>query len=91
MSTPNLDAHTDTCRTCRAPIVWATTRNGTPMPVNATPHERGNVLLNEHQGRLYAGVLGRNTASGARAAGRTLYLSHHVDCPHADQHRKTRA
>ncbi|WP_158884074.1 hypothetical protein [Amycolatopsis anabasis] len=89
--TTNLDRWRGTCGTCGAPILWATTRAGKPMPVNPEPApERGNVLLAVQDGQLVAGVLRRNQAAGAHDAGLVLHTSHFTDCPHADQHRRSR-
>lgn len=46
-----LDAPTSRCESCRAEIVWATTSNGNPMPVNANPSpQSGNVTLSRERG-----------------------------------------
>lgn len=88
MNLDDLTKHHDTCRSCRARIVWANTNNDKPMPVNAAPAASGNVLLAEVGGRLLATVLGRGQAAGARDHGVPLFLSHFKDCPNADLHRR---
>lgn len=80
----------DTCTTCDDPILFATTTDGESMPVDAEPHERGNVLLTRQGGKLKAGVLGPGKAAGARAAGYKLHRSHFATCPHANVHRRAR-
>lgn len=46
-----LDAPTSRCESCRAEIVWVTTSNGNPMPVNANPSpQSGNVTLSRERG-----------------------------------------
>lgn len=81
---------TEKCRSCSAPIIWTTTANGKPMPVNAMPSATGNVMLGCDHGKTTAEVLGRNRAAGARDNGVPLHVSHFVDCPHAKAHRRTR-
>jgi hypothetical protein len=38
---------TSLCRqpTCALPIVWATTANGSPMPIDAEPNPAGNLAV----------------------------------------------
>lgn len=85
-----LDAPTSRCESCRAEIVWATTSNGNPMPVNAAPSpQSGNVTLSRERGRLVATVLGKQQAARMRATrALPLHLAHFVDCPNANQHRR---
>lgn len=78
----------ESCRSCGASVVWATTDNDRPVMVNIKPTPLGNVVLGMHGGKLRASVLGRNQAVGAREHGKELYAFHFVDCPDADQHRR---
>lgn len=79
------------CESCAAPIVWAVTaRAKKPMPVDRTPSDKGNVLLAVDNGRLVAGVLGRNQAAGVRDRGESLHLSHFATCVYASRHRRRR-
>lgn len=74
------------CNYCRARILWLTTPKGARMPVDAQPHERGNVAVDGAR----CVVLGRTQAAGARAAGRPLHRHHKLTCPHADRWSKPR-
>lgn len=73
-----------TCRSCKAPLIWATTEGGKLMPLDAEPSERGNVLLQGTQAR----VLDRELAVAYRAQGTPLYLSHFAECPDREKFRK---
>lgn len=76
---PDLNTPT-TCNYCSAEILWLRTTTGKLMPVDARPDpERGNVLRHGDRG----GVLGKNQAAAARAAGTPLRLHHAVSCPFA--------
>ncbi len=78
------------CPACGAPVLWAETSTGKPLPVNPAPApERGNVALAVHGGQLVAGVLRRNQAAGARDHGRPLYTAHAPDCV-PPRHGRTR-
>ncbi|MGW0043453.1 hypothetical protein [Rhodococcus sp. NPDC003348] len=89
MTALDLGDRTEPCRSCRAEIVWTTTRDGNLMPVNARPSNAGNVAIQKAGTVLHAGVVPPRQARAMRAAGVDLYLSHHVDCPDADQWRTT--
>lgn len=92
-STPDtFAAFRDTCGSCAAPILWATTTGRKRMPVNATPSPQGNVLLEigRADNELAAAVLNRGQAAGARDRDVPLYRSHFADCKHADRHRRRR-
>lgn len=83
------------CSSCPAPVVWAVTASRKAIPVNPTPSNTGNLLLElqpvEGQpDHLVAHTLRRNQISGARAAGQLLYRTHFTDCPRAAQHRRPR-
>jgi hypothetical protein len=69
------------CSSCDAPILFAPTEYGKPMPLDAAP-----VLL---EGTYEIGVDGvaRFVSAGARE-GKTLYLPHFATCPNADAHRR---
>ncbi|PXY17364.1 hypothetical protein BA062_37785 [Prauserella flavalba] len=76
------------CKSCRARILWATTRDGERMPVNADPASNGNVLLALQDGQLAAAVLTAGQARMSRARRIPLRLAHFATCPKADHHRR---
>lgn len=72
------------CRSCDAPVVWATTSNGKAMPVDAEPSEDGTVeLAQDVHGRAVATVL-----TGPSLLGGPLHTSHFARCPEADRWRQ---
>lgn len=74
---------TDTCRSCGARIIWATTEHGRAMPVDAEPSEHGNVELRSRAADPLAVVVSKE-----RRAGRTdLRTSHFTTCPQRDRWR----
>jgi hypothetical protein len=80
------------CRSCGADVVWVTTEAGKRMPVDASPHPDGNVLLlppdtRDVSSTPRASVLGPLEVELATAA---LHRSHFATCPHADAWRRSR-
>lgn len=83
---------------CKAPgcgqeVVWVETRGaGRAMPVDAKPHEDGNVVIDYDAKPVpLATVIARKPQlSALRAAGVPLYVSHFATCPKADQFRRAR-
>lgn len=75
-------------RGCTAQVIWATTANVRPMPVDVEPVADGNVLLSWVNGTVRAEVIGAR--GQARLFGRTRYRSHFTSCPDADRFRKPR-
>lgn len=73
------------CRSCHAPIVWATaSATGKPMPVDREPSPVGNVMLmGLHRGGCEAIVLAGDKLAAARYGGHNLHLNHYVTCPDA--------
>ena len=69
------------CNTCGAPIAWARSTNGKPMPLNGTPTLGGNIELDAH------GVA--HVVKPEPSVPR--YTSHFSNCPQASGHRKARA
>lgn len=84
------------CSSCRRPIVFAVTRLGRAMPVDATPSPtRGNVTLAIGRAAaadaprlLVADVLTGRELESARAQERPLYVAHFATCPNAAKHRR---
>lgn len=70
------------CRSCRAPIFFATTaKNGRPIPINVTPK---NMLRLEERA---AGEDGLNTPHYV-AHVEQVWEPHHATCPNAADWRK---
>jgi hypothetical protein len=74
---------TDTCRSCGAPILFALTATGRPMPIDRDAVlVDGNVVLGtDDSGRPTARIV---------AAGEGTHRSHFATCPKADEHRRRR-
>lgn len=90
------------CRSCNAPILWATTEKGKAMPLDIEPVENGDIRLEERSVAAYGGgtivreqiVLTAVYAANAdseqeRSLGDVpRYVSHFATCEFADHHRK---
>jgi len=72
------------CRSCGTAMIWAESRSGKPMPLDAHPAPNGNVLLLDG----VAHVLAIDEADMLRRRQIPLYLSHHATCPHGAKWRK---
>jgi hypothetical protein len=66
----------NTCRSCGAEIVWAVTDTGGRIPLSKASEQKRFVL---HEG-----------VKDPIARMQPTYVTHFVDCPDADEHRKTR-
>jgi hypothetical protein len=78
-----------TCRSCGAPILWATVElSSTRMPVDADPAPEGNVLIRREPGRIWARVLGGAELRQARHEHESLHRSHFATCPDAADWRR---
>lgn len=71
-----------TCKSCGAPIFWAKTVNGKPMPLDAEPVLDGRIIL-EGQTAIVVG-------SAYVRDGTARYDSHFATCPNARSHRRAR-
>lgn len=69
------------CRSCGAPIIWAKTKSGKRIPLNADPDPAGNVMLEDG----IAVVLGKGAAPGPTVR---RYTSHFANCGQAGLWRK---
>jgi hypothetical protein len=78
------------CRACKAPIVWARTEHGRPMPLDAEPDSGGNITLTRSAGRLVAVVLVPAVLEALRDGGerRLFYRSHFATCPYGNEFRR---
>ena len=77
-------ANESKCKSCGAPLLWARTRWGNTIPLDALPHPAGNVRLHRDGTAEVLGPSGRLDAKGP------LYRSHYVSCPDAEKHRRRR-
>jgi hypothetical protein len=77
---------TTPCKGCGKPVIWATTANLRPMPVDPEPAAEGNVVLM----RLGLGVRAEVITNPGRLFGRRTYVSHFVTCPKAAEFRRPR-
>jgi hypothetical protein len=73
------------CRSCDAPIIWATTPTGKAMPIDAEPVEGGNVVIFDGPEGPLAVV-----THASQAPDKARYRAHFASCPNASQHRKQR-
>jgi len=71
------------CRSCGAPIIWALTKSGKPMPV--TRRDGGNVELEPVSDDPSDGFTARIVPDGCGA-----YVSHFATCPQAKRWRNPR-
>jgi hypothetical protein len=72
-----------TCRTCEADILWARTRAGESIPVDAVPRPDGTLVLHgEPPNRLALPRLPLDSEP--------FYASHFATCPNADKFRRAK-
>jgi len=74
------------CRSCKAPILWATTKNGESIPLDPDPTPDGNLILMASGVALVRAKTDQSTLPGFDDAPR--YVSHFSTCPQADEWRK---
>jgi len=87
----------DVCRACKAPILWAITKDGKRAPITADPTPNGNVLVYRDRLKALASSLPADTLHARTFAGFALdelraqevpmRLNHFADCPEADTFR----
>lgn len=88
-----------TCRSCNAPIRWATTERERSIPIDPDPRPDGNIELVEEHHRTIARVLTaarraelEQAILAANRDGQTfplnLHVSHFTTCPKAAAHRR---
>lgn len=70
------------CRTCRAPIIWASSYGGARIPMDADPNAGKFALHMDEHGTVHADM------TEAPASGEPRYTSHFATCPDAEQHRR---
>jgi hypothetical protein len=76
----------DVCRACKAPLIWAITKDGKRAPITREPKPDGNVLVfrtvtpGPVQARVFAGL----ALDELREQGVPLRLNHFADCPNRE-------
>ncbi len=79
------------CRSCGAPIIWAKTEAGKPMPLDIQPSPSGTFTIRHADGRAWRGNLHEELQAIHKSKIKDLgpwYTSHFATCPNANQHRK---
>lgn len=81
-----------TCRSCKAPIIWARTKKGRDIPLDAKPSPQGNMAFVEgvdHAGNQTRLAVQRKAAPMQAALGlEVLYMPHHATCPQGKEWRR---
>lgn len=72
----------ETCKSCKALVLWALTKGGKRQPVDAAPASTGNLILEQRSGTLVSRVADLFDPPGDR------YMPHHATCPDAEQWRR---
>ena len=81
------------CRSCRAPIIWARTERGKKMPLDTpgkTPDELPNGTTFVLRERDHPDGPLAMAASTVAFPDELHYLSHFATCPDRDEHRRPR-
>jgi hypothetical protein len=77
------DYPTEPCRSCGALVIWCTTTNGNPAPIDAEPAPDGNVRLEPRDGRgPLARVLTKAELAGTSFGATGLRKNHFATCAH---------
>lgn len=66
------------CRSCNAPIIWAATRGGRRIPLDAKPTKRAVFAVDDPSASRTVDVV-------------DAYTTHFETCPNASQHRRPRS
>jgi hypothetical protein len=75
------------CKSCGAPVRWATLPSGRAAPLDAEPSEDGTIALADDP--RFGSVL-RKEQRAKLPAGTLLYRSHFGTCPAANELRRAR-
>jgi hypothetical protein len=79
------------CRSCGAPILWAVTTGGKPIPLDAEPDAGGNVLMTGARvgtARGFAPEVRVEAGPPLFPDDSPRFMPHHATCPQADRWRK---
>lgn len=84
----------DVCRACKAPLIWAITKDGKRAPITAEPKPNGNVLVYRDRLKALASGMPEDTLHSRTFAGFALAelraqevplrLNHFADCPNRE-------
>jgi hypothetical protein len=74
------DVGTSRCRGCEATILWARTKTGSRIPLDAEPTRAGNVAFVDGYARVFP--KGHEFPQSAE-----VYMPHWATCPKADSFR----
>lgn len=75
------------CRSCEAPIIWARTRSGKNMPLDAKPSLAGAFYITLATDGVWE-CHHRSNYDGELPEDVNLHWSHFSTCPNASWHRK---
>lgn len=83
---------TTACRSCKAPVIWARTKGGKYIPLDAKPDAKGNVAVVErtdHDGCVAYDAVMRKVGTTQPTLGfEPLYMPHHATCPQGREWRR---
>ena len=79
-----------TCKSCSAPIIWAVTAKGKPMPIDTEPVRDGNVLIYRvgDTEEIRAQVVKRDPDQDEFDGLEEYHVSHFVTCPQSKGWRR---
>lgn len=78
-----------TCRSCRAPLLWALTEKGRRIPLDRNSVPDGNIELEEtDEGPPMSRVVPREDRILPGFFHTPRYKSHFATCPNAKRHRR---
>jgi hypothetical protein len=77
------------CRSCQAPVIWAVSASGRPMPLDPDPRPDGTLILIETDPptALRVGDGSKEAQTAARRQ-QPRYAAHFASCPDAAKWRR---
>jgi hypothetical protein len=80
------------CRSCQAEILWAVTRTGKRMPLDAVadnrPPPKGGIFVLAIHGGEFGHLIVSKFDAAKHDSKRNRYTAHWATCPSAEQHRR---
>lgn len=76
------------CRSCGAPIVWATTEAGRLSPLDFHDVPDGNVIVDRVESGPAGDIVHVRTLKKGEETEALRYVSHFATCPNAKQHNR---